>query len=59
MPLFKQFSYLLRFTWHFLLAETVFTFKRNLISFNYYRADTTSLSYLVVTRIVHDFGTSY
>ena len=33
MPLFKQCSCLLRFTWHFLFAENVFTFKRNYYSF--------------------------
>ena len=33
IPLFKQCSCLLRFTWHFLLAENVFTFKRNYYSF--------------------------
>ena len=49
IPLFKQCSCLLRFTWHFLLTENVFTFKRKLI--NYYRGDTTSVSYFcLVTR---------
>ena len=31
MPLFTQFSYLLTFTWHFILNENVFTFKRKYI----------------------------
>ena len=33
IPLFKQCSCLLKFTWHFLLAENVFTLKRNYYSF--------------------------
>ena len=32
IPLFKQCSCLLRFTWHFLLAENILTFKRNYCS---------------------------
>ena len=43
-----QFSYLLRFIWHFLLWLTKFL---HLNVINYYRADTTSLSYFcLITR---------
>ena len=41
MPLFVQFSCLLRFTWYFLLVKV--SLHLNVI--NYYRGDLTSVSY--------------
>ena len=50
MLLFKQCSYLLRFTWHFLLAENVFSFKRNYYSFKIFPQFRLAES----TRIIHN-----
>ena len=49
IPLFKQCLCLLRFTWHFLLAENVFTFKRNYYSFKIFPQFWLGKS----TRIIH------